>query len=111
VRTVLEKERFKDADGGVDYKRAVSAAMLDRHADALSKLCVDQDANGYDLMTAAEAFGAFYDCAGIYMYVTSCLQLAVQDVVDRISVADCSLARREVLFDELLAAPLTSANL
>ena len=106
VRTVLEKERFTVADGGVDYKRAVSAAMLDRHADVLSKLCVEDDANGYDLMTAAEAFGCCYDCAGVYMYVTSCLQLAVQDVVDRISVADCSLARRVVLFDELLAAPL-----
>jgi len=107
VRTVLEVEYFTDTrDGSVNYAMVVSAAMLEKHRAVLSKLCVEDDANGYDLMTAAEAFGCCYDCAGVYMYVTSCLQLAVQDVVDRISVADCSLARRVVLFDELLAAPL-----
>jgi len=58
VRTVLERKSFKAAHGGADYQKAVSDAMLEKHVEVLSKLCVEQDGNGYDLMTAAEAFGS-----------------------------------------------------
>jgi len=107
VRTVLEVEYFTDTrDGSVNYAMVVSAAMLEKHRAVLSKLCVEDDANGYDLMTAAEAFAIGYDCRGVSLYVKSCLQVAAQDVLDRVSVADCSLARQAAQLDELLAAPL-----